>query len=252
MSFTAHNIRLSDGTQTRPNDPWPLEEGEVFRAARRMLNLVFPEGLTGKSIADLGCLEGGYTTGFARLGMAATGFEARESNLENCRYVKDRVKLDNLNFIKADVNTIDQYGPFDAIWAAGIFYHVESPRSLMQKMARVCGKILMVETHFTYEQRTPGADNHRLSELCEHEGLMGRWYHEFDGSVSIEEIENSKWSSWLNGRSFWLQKEYLLDLMHREGFDIVLEQYDGMPDILAGMKNYYHLLDRGMFIGIRI
>jgi hypothetical protein len=47
-----------------------------------MLNLVFPDGLRGKRIADLGCLEGGYAVEFARLGMNATGIEVRDSNFQ--------------------------------------------------------------------------------------------------------------------------------------------------------------------------
>jgi hypothetical protein len=63
--FTAHNIRLPDGTETWPEGTL-LEEYGSFRAPVRMLKLVFPEGLRDKSIADLGCLEGGFTTGFWR------------------------------------------------------------------------------------------------------------------------------------------------------------------------------------------
>ena len=248
--FTAHNIRLADGIETFPEAGFLLEESARFRAAHRMLNLAFSGMLAGKSIADLGCLEGGFATGFARLGMVATGFEIRKSNFENCLYVKSHVNLPNLTFVNADINDIEKYGPFDAVWACGILYHLDYPRSFLEKAAKVCRKLLMLETHFTYEERTPAADGWRLSELCEHEGLKGRWFHEHE-DVPLDDLERLKWSAWSNRRSFWLQKEYLLDLIHTIGFDIVLEQYDVMSDILSEMKSYYHGVDRGLFVGIR-
>src|SRR5262249_6431362 len=153
MAFTAHNIRLTDGTETYPALGCLVEELGRFRAAKRMLNLVFPDGLSGKRIADLGCLEGGYATGFARLGMNALGIEVRESNFQNCIHVLSNVNLPNLAFIKDDINNIEKYGTFDAIWACGIFYHLDNPREFMEKAARACRKIILLETHFTYANR---------------------------------------------------------------------------------------------------
>jgi 2-polyprenyl-3-methyl-5-hydroxy-6-metoxy-1,4-benzoquinol methylase len=144
MAFIAHNIRLIDGTETYPAAGYLLEEAGRFQAAKRMLNLVFPEGLSGKRIADLGCLEGGYATGFARLGMNATGIEIRDSNFRNCLYVKSKVNLPSLTFIQDDVNNIDKHGTFDAIWACGIFYHLENPRSFMERAARACEKMILL------------------------------------------------------------------------------------------------------------
>ena len=65
MIFTAHNIVFGDGTCTRPGFP-PLESGGIFQAALRDLKLFTTPGAT---VADLGCLEGGYAAGFARAGV---------------------------------------------------------------------------------------------------------------------------------------------------------------------------------------
>jgi SAM-dependent methyltransferase len=250
MTFTAHNIRLRDGTETYPAAGGLVEELGRFQAAKRMLNLVFPEGLSGKSIADLGCLEGGYTTGFARLGMNAVGIEIRDSNFQNCLHVLSNVDLPNLRFVKDDVKNLDEYGIFDAIWACGIFYHVDNPRSFMERAARACRRILLVETHFTYAERTPAVEFYKLSDICEHDGLRGRWQHEHS-DMPADELDNLKWASWSNQCSFWVQKEYLLELFQDVGFEIVLEQYDLMKDIRAGMETYYHAHGRGLFVGIK-
>jgi 2-polyprenyl-3-methyl-5-hydroxy-6-metoxy-1,4-benzoquinol methylase len=251
MAFTSHNIRLSDGTETYPAAGRLLEEDFRFRAACRMLNFAFQDGLSGKRIADLGCLEGGYATGFARLGMAVVGLEVRESNFQNCLYVKSKVNLPNLIFFKDDANNIGKYGTFDAIWVCGILYHLENPRSFLTNVSRVCRRIILIETHFTHANWTPAAERHKLSKICEHDGLRGRWIHEYDDGISQDELDNLKWASWSNHRSFWVEKEHLLQLIKDVGFDIVLEQYDLFPDILDGMENYYRGEDRALFVGIK-
>jgi len=50
----------------------------------------------------------------------------------------------------------------------------------------------------------------------------------------------------------YLQKEEMLFVLAKVGFDTVLEQYDAFAgNMLGGMDAYYNALDRGMFVGIR-
>ena len=251
MAFTAHNIRLDDGTETYPEAGCLVEGDFRFGAAKRMLNLVFSDGLSGKRIADLGCLEGGYATGFARLGMTAVGVEARKSNFQNCLYVKSKVSLPNLSFINDDVNNIDKYGIFDAMWVCGILYHLENPRSFLVKAAQVCRRLILIETHFSHVDWTLAAEHHKLSEICEHDGVRGRWFNEYTSGISQDALDDLRWHSWSNYRSFWVEKEHLLQLIKDVGFDIVLEQYDLFPNIVDGMENYYRRQDRTLFVGVK-
>jgi hypothetical protein len=66
--FKYQNIRLDDGTFTRPADEEHMGENPRFLSAMRMLDTVFRPDKTGLRIADLGCLEGGYAVEFARKG----------------------------------------------------------------------------------------------------------------------------------------------------------------------------------------
>jgi hypothetical protein len=86
-NFTAHNIRLDNGTQTFPSAGGTIDQHPVFLSVRRLLQTVYHGCLEGKTIIDVGCLEGGYATEFARLGMTSTGLEVRESNYNNCLFV---------------------------------------------------------------------------------------------------------------------------------------------------------------------
>jgi hypothetical protein len=61
VSFTHHNIRLDDGTLTKPEIGFLLSESPWFLAAKRTIELAFQGDIAGKRLVDLGCLEGGYT-----------------------------------------------------------------------------------------------------------------------------------------------------------------------------------------------
>src|ERR1700744_4132728 len=103
VSFTSHNIRLDDGTFTNPDAGYSMDVHPWVLAAKRILDATFPGDKSQIRIADLGCLEGGYTVEFARLGLEALGVDERELNIEACLYVQSRVNLPNPEFVLDDV-----------------------------------------------------------------------------------------------------------------------------------------------------
>jgi len=273
VTFSAHNIRLADGSFTKPGGI-PTDSNPTFRSAQRILDLVFPGSKRGLRIADLGCLEGGYTVAFARLGFDALGVDVRESNIRSCRYVESRVGLPNLSFVQDDVWNIARHGPFDAIFCCGLLYHLDRPRAFIDLLASVTRRVVILETHFSEARDAPSpiqprrlrralarvlplphtaTTTHKLSRLAENEGLKGRWFREFLTQSQFEDRENRKWASWDNRRSFWPQREYLLEAIQRAGFDTVLEQFDQLgPDIAESMtRGFYRAHGRGTFVGIK-
>jgi len=97
------------------------------------------------------------------------------------------------------------------------------------------------------------AYNDALSPITDNESLRGRWYTEFASDTAFRDRENSKWASWDNHSSFWIQREYLLQVIQDVGFDLVMEQYDSLgPNIADAMtRGYYKTENRGTFIGIK-
>ena len=73
MKFTAHNIRLDDGRYTCPEVGYTIADHPWCKSAAGLLSAVFPGDKSRIRVADLGCLEGGYTVEFARLGFQAVG-----------------------------------------------------------------------------------------------------------------------------------------------------------------------------------
>lgn len=245
MPFAAFNIVLDDGSETIPGVTKFSEDG-WWLATKRCLRALYPGGFSDLRIADLACLEGGYAVEFARMGFGdVLGIEVRKSNFANCMYVKERVALPNLSFANDDVWNLERYGTFDVIFCGGILYHLDAPKRFIELMARGAQRSLLINTHFSTVAPIAA---HNLSDLTENEGLPGRWYSEH--RVRDEE---AKLSSWGNARSFWIQREYLIQAIRDAGFALVLEQYDFLGDQIAEAMTtgYYVQQNRGMFVGVR-
>ena len=258
--FTAHNVRLDDGTQTLPAVGATMDQMADYRCVKNMLQVVYPGGFAGKSLVDLGCLEGGFTAEFARLGLEATGIEVREQNLKNARYLKEKLNLPNLHFKNDDAWNVGAHDPFDVIFCVGLYYHIEDANRFLEVLSDACRKIIFLDTHLAPEDDDhPAMAIHRLSPLTEHEGMRGRWYPEHDldpdAVEELEALETLKWASWRNKRSFWPTKAALIDAMKRAGFDVVVEGFDTLAGNAAyelSSAGWHYQHNRWMMIGIKL
>jgi hypothetical protein len=161
------------------------------------------------------------------------------------------VSLPNLNFIQGDATDITNFGKFDVFFVSGLLYHLDKPRRFLEDVAANCGKALVLWTHVTQAEENQASGTYTLSELCENEGILGRWYSEH-GDIPQAELDELRWASWDNKKSFWIQKEYLLQLLKDIGFDLVLEQFDCMDDIVSDMtQGFYRKIDRVMLVAIK-
>ena len=153
--FTAHNIELPDGTQTRPGAPLIGAE-PATESYLRTLRLFCPPPAR---VADLGCLEGGYAVTFARAGYDVLGIEGQRDNFEVCQWVSDRVQL----------------------------------VAFLRTLHNVTRRLLILNTNFATEGGHE-RDVYSLSEeLSEHEGALGRWYEEGVGAWSSIVNRRSFW-----------------------------------------------------------
>jgi len=248
-NFTAHNIRLDDGSLTKPEQPWQMEDLVLLKFIKRFLRILFPEGVSGKRLVDLGCLEGGYTVELARAGFDALGIEVRQSNFENCQRVKAETNLPNLTFACDDVLNLAKYGVFDVVFCCGLLYHLDEPRKFLNLMAQVCQRVIISDTHVADEQLN---GEFELSKITENEGWAGRWFSELhEGSarrwLSRFTNENPRheyqWSAWNNRKSFWPMKRDLMQGLFQAGFTTVLESPTFEP--------YLELTHRVTIVGVK-
>ena len=245
-----------------------------FLAAKRILDATFPGPKEHLRIADLGCLEGGYAVEFARLGFQTLGLDVREANIDACRYVKSKVALPGLEFVRDDAWNIPTYGTFDAVFCCGLLYHLDRPREFLNTLSAVTKRVLILQTHFSQAGDSPSiihprrlrralsrvfplkntaTTTHKLSHLSKNEGLPGRWFSEFRNERAFRDRKNRRWASWNNRKSFWVQREFLLQALRESGFDVVLEQFDGLGSNIAleMTEGSYRTSGRSTFIGIK-
>jgi len=229
MAFTAHNIRLPDGSETLPGVPLTADTG-ICQAALRDLKLALPGG---GRIADVGCLEGGYAAEFARAGYDVVGVEVRAVNMANCQRIAEALDLPNLRFVRDDARNLHRHGGFDAVFCCGLLYHLDGPVAFLNMLGKITRRLLILQTH--YSDR-PGTEN---------EGRRGHWYQD-------DPAADSRWGSWGNQRSFWLAIPDLCDAIRCAGFPLVFRQFDYLDDITTGSYAYSgHPGDRGMFTGVK-
>jgi 2-polyprenyl-3-methyl-5-hydroxy-6-metoxy-1,4-benzoquinol methylase len=256
QQWTAHNIRLNSEITTIPGGPDLIEADLRLKALFRVFSLVFNGELAGLRIADLGCLEGGYSLALAQRGAQVVGLEARAKNLEKAQLLKDHFELPNLAFVLADVKNFsrDLFGLFDAVLALGILYHLDSPAAWLRQVSAATRKVLIVDSHFAPSDSAslalidPRISSLSLLEKMSHDGTAyeGRWYFEYGDSI---DPEPQLWASYSNRSSFWLTKESLLLAMHHAGFDLVFEQHDYSA---ASYRHFSVTFPRVILIGIKI
>lgn len=244
--FTAHNVRLADGTMTLPGTPLLADEPQV-QAALRTLRVVAPISKDARPrVADLGCLEGGYAAAFASEGYDVLGIEGRESNFERCQRVAAGLELPNLSFAHDDVRNLTAHGMFDVAFCSGLLYHLERPVEFVHMLGTQTSKAVLLHTHYATSRRPRG---YRLSRTSTNEGKRGRWYEEFSAKASNDDVEAISWASIGNDRSFWLDKDALLQTMVEAGFPVVYEQFDFLGDIVS--SDYIDRHHRSLFVGVK-
>jgi 2-polyprenyl-3-methyl-5-hydroxy-6-metoxy-1,4-benzoquinol methylase len=191
--FSAHNIVLDNGQKTIPENTMVMPDYPWFKAAKRVIETVFPGDKSNLSIMDLGCYEGGYSVEFARMGLKALGIDVRQSNITLCNQVKKNVALDNLQFIRDDAWNAEDYGVFDIVFCCGLLYHIDQPIKFMRMLSRVAKKVLILQTHYAAELPNP---KFALSgPLVLNENATGRWYTEFPSEAAYQVREDNRGAS---------------------------------------------------------
>lgn len=174
-----------------------------------------------RTVLELGSLEGGHSFSLARRGLTVVAVEGRPANVEKARFVKSLLSVDGVSFVCADLEVVplESFGSFDAVFCAGLLYHLRRPWRLLDQLASVAPNVLL-QTHYAAE---PAAT---------HEGLPGAWYGEFGLRDPLSGLSSS---------SFWLTLPALMDRLRSVGFDVdVLEHAPDHPNgpsiTLAGRR----------------
>lgn len=215
VPFTTHRVRLHSDRYTAAVGVDPELDIRT--------DIVVAEcggDLTGRSVIDLGCLEGGFALEFARRGAnPVLGIEYREISVQRCELARDLMSLDGVEFIRGDITTDTPDGPFNVVYAAGILYHLAEPAHMLMRLGQICSGFMLLDTHVA----DPHFITHSCSDEIERPGLgdvpyRGRWFGEFDPDATLSERDEMLWASSTNPLSFWPYEADLCQMLNDAGF----------------------------------
>lgn len=234
--WTSFNVEYEPGKFTLGTPAgidWPVRRARYFGLqAEQTLN----KDISEMKVLDLGCLEGSISYHLGKMGARVVGLEAREMNIEKCRFVAEKGGLSNVDFIQGDMLDIPGHlNDFDLIIASGVLYHVDANDILPFLISlRQRTKIAVFDTHFS---KQPLEYFEPIPELR----VYGRSITEHSGSDNEAKKDRKPWASFRNNYSFWPTKRSLINLFKAAGFTSVYEPL--MP------QNEWGWQDRGIFVG---
>jgi hypothetical protein len=127
----------------------PLFEDPRLGWADTALRELSGEGFAGKSVVELGPLEGGQTYGFIRLGAGeVVAIEANARAYLKCLVAKEVLGIPRSRFLLGDavsyLRTTDR--TFDVGVACGFLYHLIEPVEVIALLARCCRSVFVWTT----------------------------------------------------------------------------------------------------------
>jgi hypothetical protein len=167
--------------------------------------------LAGKTVLELGPLEGGNTMLLVTKGAShVMAVEGRVENYVKCCVIKNLYGLGSATFALDDVRnvTLERYGRFDVALVAGILYHLDNPAAVLGNVGRMVDTVV-VATHVAGDT-SPSADAPEVEIEMEGRKYSGRPYSE--GSLTDPH-------SGLQPMSFWPYEPDLLEMIRDAGFD---------------------------------
>lgn len=225
LPFTAHRIMIGDGL-------WTIADGgddPLTALSTRVLVDRAGGSLAGKRILDLGCLEGGYSVAFTRMGAKeVVGIEVRTANMKRCSLVKQCLGLENLHFHQEDVRNVksEWLGKFDIVFAAGILYHLDDPYTFLKNVSEMTLDFALIDTHIANKTSFGhGCSPMLVEKIFASKIYIGREAREYPAGMKKADLEKHVWTSWGNPTSFWLTEESLVKMLGEVGFSYISKVY---------------------------
>jgi hypothetical protein len=192
-------------------------------------------GVEGRTVLELGPLEGAHTTALLQAGAASvTAVEANKSAYLRCLVVKELLALDRAHFLLGDFDAYLESSDrrFDLLLASGVLYHMVDPLRTVLNLMRL-SDTLFIWSHFVDRAAMPESDRRwrpMTGEVTQ---------RTLDGETMTYHVRSYRGTEGKSGfcggimsRSIWLDKDELLDLLARRGFAVETAFYE--PDQPAG------------------
>jgi tRNA (mo5U34)-methyltransferase len=113
---------------------------------REARNWRFPSDLTGKTMLDIGCADGGWSVhGLLRGAASVTSVDSQQTG--GRKYLQDN-KLFPINFMTVDLYSDEfmKLEPAEFVLFAGVLYHVHDPIEALKRLRRKTKGFAILET----------------------------------------------------------------------------------------------------------
>jgi predicted RNA methylase len=220
----ALDIFSSEWTSKLPEPYANLVAGELplFDDGRIKWAIKSMGGINGKTILELGPLEGGHSYMLERLGAKSiTAIEANTHAYLRCLIIKNLLDLNRVRFIYGDfveflrLNKIK----FDIVIASGVLYHMMNPVEVIGLLANTTDKIFIWTHYYDYDiiKRNNQDSSKRFT------GSINSGYGGFEHTLYRQEYNDAlNLASFCGGNnqfSYWMDRNELLDCLRYFGFD---------------------------------
>lgn len=202
----------------------PLFEDPWVKWAVRWLG-----GVRGKTVLELGPLEGGHTYILESLGAASiVSVEANTHAYLKCLITKELLQLKRARFLCGDFVEYLRANPgrYDICLASGVLYHMSNPVELVALISRVTNRVYMW-THYYDQERVLSTPDLALrfsgAGPIEYGGFeCTAYYHHYDE-------KQLGWEGFCGGlrpSTCWLSRESILRCLRYFGFNDILVGYE--------------------------
>ena len=185
-------------------------------------------GFTGKSVIELGPLEGGHTYMLERSGAESVfAIEANTRAYLKCLIIKEVLDLKRAKFVLGDFVAYlrESEEHFDFCLASGVLYHMLNPVELIQLISKVSDAVLLWTHYYDQNVITDAPDlAMKFSDKsnCEHGGFKHILYR-------YSYLDALNWEGFCGGHSphsFWMCKEEILACLRHFGFIDLRTEFD--------------------------
>lgn len=178
-------------------------------------------GFEGRTVLELGPLEGGHTYMIEKLGAASVvAVEANVRAYLKCLITKELLGLRRCRFLCGDLMEYLRTDPtrFDICIASGVLYHMRRPVDLLALLAARTDR-LFLWTHYydpaAIARNGPVAERFTGSAPADHAGFR-HTLHRYEYRQALE------WNGFCGGSesySHWMEREAILACLRWLGFD---------------------------------
>jgi len=191
-------------------------------------------GFSGKTVLELGPLEGGHTYMVSKDGASKiTSIEANSRAYLKCLLVKEHVKIENTEFLFGEFNDFlrQTTQTYDIILAIGVLYHMTDP---VDTLLNICAHTdtVFLWTHY-YDAQTMSADDVKafkktVSQKITEEYSCTLHKRNYGSALSL-----SHFCGGTERFAMWMEKQDIFKVFESRGFNHHKIQFD-RPDTKFG------------------